>query len=80
MSSDDFYYSSVDGGYRIGTFDSNAGKSCGNTPNGYNTESVNLTPVAPSKYSEKDIIEIWRCAFYKSNIKKITVSTPVKTI
>ena len=76
--SDDFYYSSVDGGYRIGTIGPAATYSC-TKPYGLKN-AANLTPVTPSKYSEKDIIEIGRCAFYGSNIEKITVSSPVKTI
>ena len=78
MSSDDFYYSSVDGGYRIGSIGPAADYSCTKSYGLKNT--ANLTPVTPSKYSEKDIIEIGRCAFYSSNIEKITVSSPVKTI
>ena len=79
MSSDDFYYSSVDGGYRIGSIGPSANNYCDGRPKGLKN-TANLTPVTPSKYSEKDIIEIGRCAFYKSNIEKITVSSPVKTI
>ena len=79
MSSDDFYYSEVDGGYRIGTIGPSTTNSCAGGPKGLKN-AANLTPVTPSKYSEKDIIEIGRCAFYYSNIEKITVSSPVKTI
>ena len=77
MSSDDFYYSATDGGYRIGTFEPSSG-SC-NSPNGLKN-TANLSPITPSKYLEKDIIEIGRCSFYESKIVKITISSPVKTI
>ena len=77
MSSDDFYYSEVDGGYRIGTIGPN--DYCNYKSYGLKN-AANLTPVTPSKYNEKDIIEIGRCAFYGLNIKKITVSSPVKII
>ena len=79
MSSADFYYSSVDGGYRIGSIGPSTVYSCAGSPKGLKN-TANLTPVTPSKYREKDIIEIGRCAFCRSKIKKITVSSPVKTI
>ena len=51
MSSDDFYYSEVDGGYRIGTIGPN--DDCVHLNGLKNTE--NLSPITPSKYDEKTL-------------------------
>ena len=78
MTLGDYSFSEVDGGYRIGTLSPSA--NCDLRSYGFNQDSSDYSPVTPSKYNGKDIIEIGRCAFRYTKIIKITISAPVRTI
>ena len=78
MSTDDYSFSEIEGGYRIGTLDPST--SCNWKPTGYKAYETNKTPVSPSKYNGKDILEVGRCAYAYIDITKVTILEPVQTI
>ena len=65
MSTDEYEFTLIDGGYRIGTLDADSG--CSDMPYGFKSSATNKTPVSPSKYKGLYVIEIGRCAYgYRS--------------
>ena len=78
MSTDEYSFSEISGGYRIGTLDPYT--TCRGVPTGYKKASTNKTPVSPSQYNNKNILEIGRCAYGYTSITKVTISAPVQTI
>jgi hypothetical protein len=75
---DQYAYSQVSGGYRIGTIESTT--PCSSRPTGYLSSSTNDSPITPSQYNGLDIVEIGRCAFGYTSVKKVVISKPVTTI
>lgn len=78
MSTEDYSFSEISGGYRIGTLGSET--TCSGVPTGYKSVSKNKEPVSPSKFNGKDILEIGRCAYSYIAITKVTISEPTMMI
>ena len=78
MSPDIYFYSEIDGGYRIGTHEEN--QICSGVSTGFQSHLTNKSPVSPSIYNNKYILEIGRCGFAYTKITKVTISAPVRAI
>ena len=77
VAADDYIYVEVEGGYRIGSYDSFT--ICSGVPTGYHYVS-NKNPVIPSKYNGKDVVELGRCSIAYTPITSIKIQPPLKKI